>query len=292
MITRRLVDGHHHLWNLSDLHYPWLTDQPRPLPYGDYSSIRKNYLVEDFRRDIGSLNVVKSVHVQAEHDSRRPVEETRWLQSVANHPGSGGFPRAIVAYVDLSRPDAPNVTEQHRQFANLRGVRQMLHFGEAQNYLESATWRRHLAHVGRCGLSFDLMIQAARLNDAFAVIAANPDMMFILNHAGCPPNQSDALSRWRTDVRRLAELPNLAVKLSGFGMFDRHWSAQSIKPIVGSIIEAFGVDRCIFGSNFPVDSMMKDYQSIWADFESCVSDCSAAEQELLFAANAERIYRI
>jgi len=82
------------------------------------------------------------------------------------------------------------------------------------------------------------------------------------------------------------------VKLSGFGMFDPNWTAESVGPVVKTLIEAFGVSRCMFGSNFPVDSLMKDYVSIWAGFSEAVADFSEPDRELLFARNVERIYRI
>ena len=100
-----IVDAHHHLWDLRANYYPWLSDRIGPRMYGDYSAIRRDYLVDDFRGDIGALPVRKSVHVQAEHDAADPVRETRWLQAVADAPGSGGYPHAIVAYADLSAPE-------------------------------------------------------------------------------------------------------------------------------------------------------------------------------------------
>ena len=98
-----IVDAHHHLWDLRANYYPWLSDRIGPRMYGDYASVRRDYLVQDFRADIGTLPVRKSVHVPAEHDARDPVRETRWLQAVAGAPGSGGYPHAIVAYADLLR---------------------------------------------------------------------------------------------------------------------------------------------------------------------------------------------
>lgn len=289
----RLVDAHHHLWDLTSHYYPWLTDQIREVAYGDYSAIRKNYLLSDFRRDIGPLNVVKSVHVQADHDPRDPVAETSWLQGIADNPASGGLPHAIVAFVDLSRPDAPEVLDRHQRFRNLRGIRQMLHFGPALTYLTDPKWLRNLSELADRGLSFDLQIRPSQMNDAAEVIARYPKIQFVLDHAGAAPApESKNWDRWMANVDVLSKLPNLSVKLSGFGLVQPRWTAASIKPIVGHLVLSFGIDRCMFGSNFPVDSLMKDYQSIWAAYGECVHDLSDVGRDKLFAANAERFYRI
>jgi predicted TIM-barrel fold metal-dependent hydrolase len=293
----RIVDAHHHLWKLSELYYPWLSDQIRTVAYGDYAAIRKDYVLNDFRRDIGALNVVKSVHLQADHDPRDPVAETRWLQQLADDPSSNGFPHAIVAFVDLSRADAADILDQHQTYANVRGVRQMLHAGPAAAHLTNELWRRNLAELSGRSLSFDLQIRPDQMQLAFDIIAANPGIAFILDHAGCPkasPVADRPLtdSPWLDGIARLSTLHNVVIKLSGFGMFDRSWSATSIAPIVQQVLALFGVERCMFGSNFPVDSLMKDYRGIWSAFEETVAHLSDTNRELLFAGNAERIYRI
>ena len=100
-----VVDTHHHLWDLSANDYPWLTDRITTRVCGEYSAIRKNYLLEDFFDDAEDVNLVKSIHVQAEHDHTDSVRETRWLQKIADLPSSRGFPHGIIAFADLSRLD-------------------------------------------------------------------------------------------------------------------------------------------------------------------------------------------
>lgn len=288
----RLVDAHHHLWDLEAHYYPWLSDRLRKTAYGDYSSIRRSYRLEDFRADIGTMPVVKSVHIQAEFDPEDPVSETEWLQTIANDPGSGGFPHGIVCYVDLAKPDAIALLTRHRQFPNVRGVRQMMHYGAAADYFRDETWRNNLSALPQFDLTFDLQFMPGQAAEAVAVIAANPTLGFILNHAGCPTAASLHDTSWNAAISELAHFANLSVKLSGFGMFDRNWTADSIRPLVRHVIRSFGVERCMFGTNFPVDSLMKDYRSVWTSFHDAVSDFSDPDQRLLFAENAERIYRI
>src|SRR5262245_49089625 len=123
----RIVDAHFHLWNLDENHYPWLADSSRPSLVQGREKLRRNYLVTDYLRDVGDLNVVAGVHIQAEHDPRDRVRETRWLQGVAAQPEARGFPQAIVADADFASPDIERVLEQHASFANVRGIRFALH---------------------------------------------------------------------------------------------------------------------------------------------------------------------
>src|SRR3954449_7716101 len=116
----RIIDAHHHLWDLRVNRYPWLTDANREMLIGDPAPIAKNYLVSEFLADSARQNVVKSVHLEAGHSGDDPVLETAWLQSVADDPASRGFPHAIVAFANLADADLERTLERHRQYPNVR----------------------------------------------------------------------------------------------------------------------------------------------------------------------------
>lgn len=293
----RIVDAHHHLWNLDANYYPWLTDRVGPRMYGDYAAIRRNYLLEDFRRDIGSLPVVKSIHVQAEHDHADPVRETRWLQAVADE---GGYPHGIVAYADLSLPaaDVRAVLDAHCAHPNVRGVRQMAHevlvagMGGRRDLLADIQWVRNLALLAERSLLFELQILPPQAAAAAKVVSQHPQLQFVLAHAGQPRDRSAAgLAQWREALALLAARPNVAIKLSGFGMFERDWTVDSLRPLVHHAIDCFGPQRVMFGSNFPVDGLFRDYASVWRAYDEVTADRSAAERSAMFHDNAARIYR-
>lgn len=301
MMPDRIVDAHHHLWDLRANDYPWLSDRVGPRMYGDYRAIRRDYLQADFRADIGTLPVAKSVHVQAEIDSDDPVRETRWLQSVADKPHGGGFPHAIIAYVDLSAPAAEVKArlEAHGTYANLRGVRQMVHqvlvpaMELPINYLAHSRWQENLALLVDHGLSFDLQILPAQAHEAADVVARHPDLQFILVHAGQPRDQSSiGVAAWKNALILLAARPNIAIKLSGFGMFDANWTVESLRALVSHAIDCFGPQRTMFGSNFPVDGMMRGYADLWDAYERLTRGIDADGRAALFHGTAERIYRI
>ncbi len=294
-----IVDCHHHLWDLSANYYPWLTDRVTARVCGEYSAIRRNYLLTDFRRDAADVNLVQSVHVEAVPDPADPVRETRWLQRIADDPASDGFPHGIVAFCDLSRLDAADVLEAHRQSANLRGVRQMLHEPlldpamPGRSLLTHEAWWRNFGLLGKHGLSFELQVFPRQMAEALPLVRAFPDTQFVLCHTGQPGDRTpEGLELWRSGLRSLAACPNLAVKISGLGMFDRAWTVESLRPIVRDTIAIFGVERCLFASNFPVDGMMSGYGRLWRAYLEIVADFTRSEQQALFAGNARRVYRL
>jgi predicted TIM-barrel fold metal-dependent hydrolase len=294
-----IIDTHHHLWDLKTNYYPWLTDHITTRVCGDYAAIRKNYLLKDFFEDAADLHLLKSVHVQAEHDHTDPVKETCWLQKIAESPDSRGFPHGIIAYADLSRSDAAAILEAHGSYPNVRGIRQMLHESMVDpdnpgpSLLENSTWRNNFSLLKKFDFSFDLQVYPQQMRQACELVKEHPYQQFILCHTGQPSRLDDeSLKFWRAEIQSLAGFENVSIKISGLGMFDRYWTVDTIQPIVLHAIEAFSVERCMFGSNFPVDGMMSSYSRLWAAYSEITGCFSEKEREALFCTNAERIYRI
>jgi predicted TIM-barrel fold metal-dependent hydrolase len=294
---RKIIDTHFHLWNLDENYYPWLADGDRPTLVRNFHLLRKNYLVSDLLGDIGDLNVVAGVHVQAEHDHSDVVRETRWLQSVADSAGSRGFPQAIVADADLALPDVEKVLEGHVAYRNTRGIRHVLHrYLDVENPydpLRNPMWHRNFPLLEKYKLSFDMQLFHRQADDAVRLIRDNPGVQFILTHAAMPIwSDAENMGRWRAALRRYAAFPNVAIKISGFGGHEPDYTAKSIDPVVSEIMSAFGPGRCMLASNFPIDSLAKTYAGIWSIFADCFSSYSGDEQDLIFWRNAARYYRI
>ncbi|GLU33800.1 amidohydrolase family protein [Trinickia caryophylli] len=301
----QVVDAHMHFWDLATHHYPWLAE-PGTSFVGDARLLKHNYLPGDLLRDAGDIEVVKAVHVEANHDPRDPVEETRWLQSLADAGQEAGgaarrLPDAIVAAADLAAPDAAETLAAHARFANARGIRQILnrHPNRLYNYVErdylrDETWRRHFGLLARYGFSFDLQLYPAQMKEAAQLAAAHPDIQIVLNHAGMfvDRNTVTGYREWRDGMRALAALPNVAVKISGLAMFDHAWTIESFRPYVLETIDTFGVERAMFASNFPVDRLFGGYGDLWRAYAEIVGGAGEAERQALFRRNAERIYRI
>jgi predicted TIM-barrel fold metal-dependent hydrolase len=154
-------------------------------------------------------------------------------------------------------------------------------------------WRRGYALLVRHNLSFDLQTPWWHLAEAGELARDYPDTQIILNHTGLPADRSDeGLLRWHQAMRLLAGEPNVACKVSGLGQPGRPWTVESNRPVVLETIDVFGVERCMFASNFPVDRLVADFDTIFGGFKTIVADLSAAEQAALFHDNAVRIYRL
>lgn len=293
-----IIDAHHHLWDLEAVRYPWLLERGVKRFFGDPTPIQRNYLPADFERDIGSLPVSRSVHIQVGAAPGQSLAETEWLQSVSE---SGKHkPQAIVAFADLSADDIEETLDRQLAYPSLRGIRQIVGRSVEEDaktgtatLLGNPDWVEGLASLIPRGLSFDLQLIPAQIPDALAVLRQLPDLPVAVCHCASPWDQSrQGLKTWRAHVRALAELPRVFCKLSGFGMFDHNWTVESIRPIILEAVDAFGVSRCMFGSNFPVDKLHRDYAALYDAYFNVVHHFSPDEKQALFCDTAASFYRI
>ena len=297
--TQPIIDPHHHLWDLRRNKYPWLQERPVRLRVeGDVSPIARDYLLDDYLADARNQNVLKSVHVESGWDPSNPVGETAWLQRLAD---KHGFPHGIVAHAKLDAPDVERVLEAHAAYRNVRGIRHVVNwhpdpvktYVDRPDLIRTGAWRRGFGLLQRFSLSFDLQLYPAQMHDAAVLAHAYPDVAIILNHAGMPVDRdAQGLDLWRRGMRELAAAPNVAVKISGLGIGDWRWTVKSIRPFVLETIEAFGVARCMFASNFPVDKLWSDFDVLYAAFREITQPFSEEERRQLFHDNAVRYYRL
>ena len=295
--VRRIADSHHHLWDLSLNRYPWLQGEPEdPADPSGVGMLQRDYLVADLLADTAGLPLAASVHVEAAHELADPVRETRWLQAVA---GQHGFPTVIVAAAILQAPDAADVLAAHAEHAAVRGIRQMLDrdlvsgkSGETA-LMDDPAWRRGFARLAPLGLSFDLQVLPAQLDVASRLAADFAGTTFVLNHGGYHvPASAEQRDLWRRGVHLLARQPNVVVKLSGYDEVDPGWSMQGYADYAHTLLDAFGADRVLFGSNFPVDRRTISYRALVAATVAATAGLSADERDRLFYRNTVRIYRI
>ena len=300
----QFIDAHHHLWDveLNGASYPWYTEDHGDRGWGDTAAIMRNYKPADLLADAqdNGLHILKSVHVQANFDFSNPVAETRWLDAVAREAGSDNLPTAIVGYADLTAPDLGDVLEAHSESSRFRGVRQVLNRHDdpklnraPRDYLSDPIWAAGMERLSDMALSFDAQIYHHQAVSLARLAKALPDLNIVIDHALMPAERDDAnLEGWRNAVRLLAELPNISMKISGFGMVDNTWTTESILPFALRCIDAFGPGRIMFGSNFPVDKLMSDYGRLWHAYDEIISDFSEDERRQMMIGTAERFYRI
>lgn len=299
MTAVRIIDAHHHVWDIARNYHPWLRDEPMiPFRYGDYSAIRKSYLVEDFRRDASRFDLAGSVYVEAEWDHRDPIGETRFVHEVA---AAHGLPSAIVAQAWLDRADASEVLAKQAAFPLVRSVRHkpksVTDRREARRgapgSMDDPKWRDGYALLARHKLHFDLQTPWWHLDAAADLARDFPEILIILNHAGLPSDRSDeGLAGWRQALDKLAAWPNVRIKISGIGVPGQRWTRELNAGVVRDAIRIFGVDRAMFASNFPVDSLVATYDEIFGGFLAMTADMDEGARNRLFAENARSVYRI
>ena len=298
----QIVDAHHHLWDLNNeqTKYSWLMVTEGEAFFGDYAAIRKSYLLEDYLQDSKNQNIIKSVHVQAEHDDDKPVNETAWLQSLAD-THSSKLPNAIVAYADFSNNNVTEILDAHQEYKNTRGIRQILSYNKeepkyshaSEDFMKNSKWIENFKFIRNRNLSFDIQIYKHQMQDAVNLATKYDDILFILNHTGEPCYQSkEYIHSWENNLKKLASCENIVAKISGLGMFDSKWTIESTRIFVEKTIEIFGIERCMFASNFPVDKIFNTFDNYWNSYKEITKNYSNNDKKLLFSSNAEKYYRI
>lgn len=283
------VDTHFHLHDMKhpSLRYGWLEPAATHGFLPDTDPLKaQRYRIKDYLAEVRFANVRKAIHVQAAVNTPDPVDETAWLQGFADQTG---FPQGIVAECHLARPDAAHILDRHLQYANVRGIR---NFGEG-HYLVDPDWRRGFAELGPRGLVACIDTRVELAGDIRDLARAFPGTVLCIDHCAIPMARDAAtFARWRAAMDTMAEAPNVVMKVSGLGMCDPHWTVASIRPYVLGSIEAFGTDRVVFGTNWPVDRMFSSYPDVVNAYAAIIAGFSLDAQVALFSGNAERIFRI
>jgi predicted TIM-barrel fold metal-dependent hydrolase len=291
-----IIDAHHHIWRQTDL--PWLQGPMVARIFGPYEPIRRDYPIVEYLADIKSSNVVGSVYVQTNWAKDRAVEEAAWVQSVAD---SKGWPHAIVGYADLLDDNAPQTLKALAKIPRVRGIRMQLHWHENQLYRFAATpdvmnvtqFRKNFAQVAGNNFSFDLQVFTSQMKDAANLAAAFPSVTFVLQHAGMLEDKSKGgRASWQEGMKRLANQPNIVSKLSGLGTFIQRNDPSHIADIIHETVSIFGSDRCLFGSNFPIEKLWTSYAKLVAAHRAAVSAYSPKWQLAVLHDNAARVYKL
>ena len=294
MTELQFVDTHVHFWDRphEKLTWAWLADDAIHPLLGEIKPLKelKCFTANEFIDDIEGSNVTKAVHVQAAIGSENPVDETVWLQEMADKTG---WPQAIVGDARLQQEGVESVIAEHAEHPNFRGMRD---FAEG-DYLVDENFHRGYAYLEKYDLVYDLDVVWEDMEKAANLARKFPNIILVVDHAGFPQERTaEYFWNWRDGMKNFAGVENAYIKISGLGMGDqmaeRNWTLETIRPWVESCIEIFGVDNSFFGTNWPVDKMYSSYGEVINAYKELISDYSNDEQIKLFSGNAERVYRI
>ena len=294
----QIVDAHHHFCDLEGpIRYPWLS-QPLASRHGDYSSFRRTYLADEYKRGAALHRLVASVHVEAECDRSQQVEETEWLTRMNR---VHDLPTVVVAHAWVDTPDAEEIVALQASHALVRGVRTKPRTsagpdqsvrGQARS-LQDEKWIRGLALLEKHALSWDLRVPWWHLEEAAQVTRQYPNLAIVLDHAGCPfDRSSEALAVWRKGMHALADCPNVHCKISGLLVTGQPWTLALNLPIIRETLDIFGVERCMFASNVFPDTLKASWDYLYTQFKRSVAHLPRRDLDALFSMNALRFYRV
>ena len=291
-----MIDAHFHIWRQADL--PWLVGPMQPRIFGPYEPIRRDYPIEEYLADAAAGGITGAVYVQANWPPGRALDEVRFVAESARR---AGFPVAIVAYADMLSGDVRPALDALAAESSVRGVRMQLHwhanplyrFASGPDLARDPLLRRNVATLAGYGWSFDLQVFAGQMEGAAELAAACPDVPFVLQHAGMLEDLSETgLATWRAGMTLLARQSNVVSKLSGLGTFLRRNDPAHIDFILRETVALFGAERCLFGSNFPIEKLWTTYAELVAAHRAAAASLSEADQAQIFAGTARKTYKL
>lgn len=279
----RIVDAHHHVWDLGVRDQDWITG-PRLAP------LRRNFTMEELRPQAEAVGVRASVLVQT---VCVPQETPEFLALAEADPLVAG----VVGWTDLTAPDVADALAALREGAGggyLVGIRHQVQSEPDPRWLCRPEVLRGLAAVAEAGLAYDLVVAPEQLPAAVAAARAVPGLDFVLDHLGKPRIAEGRREPWAAWAARLAALPNTSCKLSGMVTEAdwRRWSLADLRPYADTVLEAFGPDRLMFGSDWPVCLLAADYQQVFEAARDLTRELSPADREAVFSGTAARVYGV
>jgi predicted TIM-barrel fold metal-dependent hydrolase len=292
----RAVDAHFHVWRQADL--PWLSGPMLPRIFGPYEPIRRDYPMEEYLADRAGTGIERAVYVQANWPADRAEAEADWMETLVSRTG---WPHGIVAYADMTVEDVRPALDRLMRFPRLRGIRQQFHWHENTLYRFAArsdlcrdpAVQRNVARLADYRLTFDLQVFPGQMEGACALADACPKVTLVLQHAGMLEDLSDeGRAAWRAAMTELARRPNVVAKLSGFGTFIHACDPAHIAWLTSETVAIFGADRCLWGSNFPIEKLWTDYATLFEAHRQAAGGLSEAERQAIFHDTASRVYRL
>ena len=284
MLDFPIIDAHVHLWDIKKLRYPWLDDIPL---------LNRNYLLPDYNAACGPLQVEKIIFMQCECDPAQYRDEVRWVTELAQteDPRIAG----IVSWAPLEKGEAarPQVEDLARN-KRVKGIRRIIQFESDLDFCLRPDFIRGVRMLPDYDLAFDICIAWQHNPNTLRFIEKCPDVRFILDHIGKPDIRRHMLDPWRSEIKAMAEFPNVFCKVSSLATEadHQHWTVEDLKPYAYQIFECFGFDRTVYAGDWPVSTQAASLQVCAATIELLAGGCQEADLKKLFHDNAEKFYKV
>lgn len=277
-----IVDTHQHLWDPGRFSYAWLSSFP---------ALRRRAMLEEYQEAARGAGIVRTVYVDTDVDEADLSAETAAIVELAEH--SDGLVAGIVPGAKLEKKDCWQHLEPWFGHPLLKGVRRVLHT-MPDDLSRDATFIENVRSLAARKLSFDLCVLARQLPIGLELVRNCPNVSFILDHCGVPDVKSRALDPWRQHIRDLSGEPNVTCKISGIVAYAdaQNWTTEHLRPFFEHVVDCFGWDRVVWGSDWPVCTLTAPLGRWVAAARELAANATPDQQDRLFRRNAERVYRL
>jgi L-fuconolactonase len=274
-----IVDSHHHFWHYNLAEYGWIDD--------GMAKIRRDFLPDDLRQDMAAAGVDAVVSVQA----RQSVKETHWLLDLA---AANDFIAGVVGWVPLVSPSLPATLEEFAAHPKLVAVRHVLQDEPDPAYMLREDFQAGIRALRDFNLTYDILVFERHLPQTIEFVDRHPTQPFVVDHMAKPRMRQREIEPWSRHMRELAKRPHVSCKLSGLTteVGRPNWTVADLRPYVDVVLESFGPDRVLFGSDWPVCLVACDYPRWMATVQELIADLSPTERSAILGGNARRVYRL
>jgi len=273
------IDAHQHFWRYDRARDTWITDA--------MSTLKRDFLPEEFTTVCDANGIDASIAVQADQSEA----ETMFLLKLAeDNPRIAG----VVGWVDFLSPWLAERLHEFSSYEKLCGFRHVAQAEPDDHFLAREDFVKGIAHLRQFGFTYDILIYPRQLPAASDLVARLPWQRFVIDHLAKPEIKAKSLSPWATHIRRIAKSPNVYCKLSGLVTEAdwQHWKPEDFKPYLDVVFEAFGTERLMFGSDWPVCLLAADYAQVKQTIEAYVADYLTEDREKIFGGNAIEFYKV
>ncbi|MCP4311590.1 MAG: amidohydrolase family protein [Bacteroidetes bacterium] len=274
-----IIDTHHHLWSFNEADYGWMDDSMKIL--------KRDYLPSDLQKELEKTEVSGTVVVQA----RQVIEETRWLLEQAD---ANPFIKGVVGWVDLRSPELVKQLEEFAAHPKLVGVRHVIHDEADDDFMLRPAFVKGIEKLKDFNLTYDLLLFPRHLERAVELVSMFPDQHFALDHISKPDIESGSMQPWKDDIETLAAQSNVWCKISGMvteANLDS-WKYEDFVPYMKVVCEAFGNERIMLGTDWPVCRLGAEYPEVMKIPEKFFSPLSEREKENIYSQNAIDCYQL
>ncbi|MFC0875208.1 amidohydrolase family protein [Saccharicrinis sp. FJH2] len=274
-----IIDTHHHLWQYNPVEFDWIDDE--------MAIIRKSFLPDDLQQTIKGTGVEQVISVQA----RQTLEETDWLLTLAE---KHDFMKGVIGWVPLASPDLDSVLEKYKGNLWLKGVRHVVQGETDPEFILGRDFNNGIVLLKEYNLLYEILIFEHQLPNSIRFVDRHPDQVFVLDHIAKPKIKTNEIKDWKNNMYELAKRDNVYCKLSGMVTEADYktWTSEQLQPYFDVVLEAFGPERLMFGSDWPVCLVATEYEQ-WVNIvRGIISGFSQTEKDQILFKNAKKVYNL